>query len=85
MLNAPRGLVPKKAAPVSEESARMALLAARCGEYHRAVTILNSIKPENPSLIKGLWNHPLVYWEYASRAWRLYGIPSELVLSVIRT
>jgi tetratricopeptide (TPR) repeat protein len=85
ILNAPSGFISKKATPITEENARVALLLARSGEYHQAVLFLNSFSVKNPKDIRGRWNHPLVYGREIERAYTLYGLPPELILSVIRT
>jgi tetratricopeptide (TPR) repeat protein len=80
-------LIPKKAAALTPEMARWALLSARTGQYGLALKILGAIglgkyDPENPRL---RWSHPLVLSGPVLEAYRHYGLPPQVTLSVIRT
>jgi soluble lytic murein transglycosylase len=80
-----QGLIPKRAASLTEESARLTLLAARCGEYRLVTRLMNSYTTGTSRPINSRWNHPLVYSRELSLAYRRYNLPPQLVLSVIRT
>jgi soluble lytic murein transglycosylase len=64
---------------------RLSLMAAYAGEPRLAVLLMRNFKagpvyPENTR-----WNHPLVFGGEILEAYRLYGIPPQLVLALIRS
>jgi hypothetical protein len=78
-------LLPKKPENLTPETVRWILLAAEGGHYRLAVRLLSLVKtaPQDPSY--HTWSHPAVYGREILAAFRLYGLPPELILSVIRT
>jgi soluble lytic murein transglycosylase len=68
-----------------EEARRLALMAARSGEPYLAVTLMQNLKATGTFPYSMRWNHPLVYSGDVLAAYRLYGLPPQLTLSVIRS
>ena len=76
--------LPNKTAPDDPMAARYALLAAAGGDYGLAVRLMGRIRT-SPDFRGQRWNHPLVLGRPVLAAWRRFGLPPQLVLSVIRT
>jgi soluble lytic murein transglycosylase-like protein len=68
-----------------EDNILMALMAAYSNEANLAVRLMQNLKSTNEFPSSMRWNHPVVYSEELLYAYRLYGIPPQVTLSVIRT
>ncbi|MDR2142636.1 MAG: lytic transglycosylase domain-containing protein [Deltaproteobacteria bacterium] len=77
-------LLPKKPEELNEDLARWIILAAQGGDYRLALRFLSQVKSSSPGASFRAWAHPVVYGQPILRAYRLYGLPPELTLSVIR-
>jgi soluble lytic murein transglycosylase len=76
-------LIPKKPQELTEEQARWILLAAKGGDYRLAIKFLSQVITPSNSPYKA-WIHPLAYGQPIVKAFRLYGLEPQKILSVIR-
>ncbi|MDR2338733.1 MAG: lytic transglycosylase domain-containing protein, partial [Deltaproteobacteria bacterium] len=63
----------------------LSLMAAYSGEPYLAVKLMQGLKGEGAFPLTMRWNHPPAYGSLILEAYRVYGIPPQLTLSVIRT
>jgi tetratricopeptide (TPR) repeat protein len=69
----------------SEDVKLLTLMAAYSGEPHLAVTLMQNFKTQSEFPVTMRWNHPVVFNEELLSAYRRYGLPPQVTLSVIRT
>jgi hypothetical protein len=84
LLAAYDAITPKKPEDLTPDLARWILLSAYGGDYRLALRLLAKVKTRAGSDFR-TWSHPAVYGEEILKAYRLYGLPPQLVLSLIRT
>jgi soluble lytic murein transglycosylase len=77
-------LLPKSPEPLTEDMARWILLAAQGGDYRLALRFLSLVKSPNSSQLGRTWLYPMGYGQPILKAYRLYGLAPQTVLSVIR-